>query len=325
MRLGFSWVPALLVLMAAGHASGQVETLARTGFGNSTSWNWPTGTWEVAAVLFDANGQPVGGLSAGFSTTLPGTLFPAGVTVDMLASAPDTSHKIRVYRVQGTLESGTFGADYAAYSCDAGGGVIADFCDAVTSASLIAGTGCLREPDFLGTGTVPGGGEGVGELARTGFGNSPSWNWPAGTWEVAAVLLDSNGQPVGGLSPGFSTTLPGTLYPAGVSVDMLASAPNASHRIRVLRKQGAILGPRDRDAEIADFPCDDGGGGIAAICDADSAASYIDGEIGQLRDPDFSPMMVPVPSLGAAGTVLLLSTLLGVGAALLAGGRTARS
>jgi hypothetical protein len=139
------------------------------------------------------------------------------------------------------------------------------------------------------------------------------------------VLLDKSGQPVGGLAGGFSVTLSGTTYPAFVQVDMLATAAKASHRIRVLRKQGLITGPDDPDADVADFPCDDGGGGISAICDAESAASPIDGGSGFLREPDFSTVIPfpPVPSLGAAAMALLAAGLAGSGIARLATGRGA--
>ena len=310
------WLTAILSFLVTGVASAQVESITRGGLGNNPTWNWPAGTWEVAGLLLDGGGQPVGGLSLGYSYTHSGTTYPAFVTVDMLATAPDASHWIRVYRVQGTLAPGSVGADYADYSCDAGGGLIADFCDANTSASSINGNGQLRETDFIGTGTVPGGGVGVAVITRGGLGNSPAWNWPAGTWDVVAVLLDGSGQPIGGLSLGYTYTHSGTTYPAFVTVDMLASALSSNHTIRVLRKQGPITGPTDPDAEVADFPCDDGGGGLAAICDADSASSLIDGTgVGRLRDPDFSPMgTIPlVPSLDGFGIGLLAAVLLGAG------------
>ncbi len=312
----------MTVLLGAASASAQVQSIDRGGLGNSASRNWPAGTWEVAALLLDSSGQPVGGLSAGFTVTLFGTTYPAFVTVDMVTAAPDTSHTIRVYRVQGTLEPGTFGADYADYSCDAGGGMIEEFCDAASSGSPIDGNGALSQEDFLGTGTVPGGGKGVGRLTRNGLGNSPSRNWPAGNWEVAAFLIDGKGRPVGDLSAGFSVTLSGTTYPAFVNVDMLASPRSASSRIRVLRKQGSLTGPEDLNAEFADFSCDDGTGGIVAHCDAESAASPIGGGIGFLGDADFSPTVPfpPVPSLHRVGVGLLVAFLLAGGAA-----RAARS
>ncbi len=91
----------------------------------------------------------------------------------------------------------------------------------------------------------------VQSIDRGGLGNSPSRNWPAGTWEVAAFLIDGKGRPVGDLSAGFSVTLSGTTYPAFVNVDMLASARSASSRIRVLRKQGSLTGLEDLDADFA--------------------------------------------------------------------------
>ncbi len=300
-----------------------VGALTRGGLGNSPSWNWPAGTWEVAALLLDAEGELVGGLSQGYAYTHSGTTYPAFVGVDMLASAPDASHWIRVYRKQGTLAPGTFGADYAEYSCDAGSGVLEDFCDADSAGSNIdGGSGLLPEPDFAATGTVLGGGEGVGALTRTGLGNSPSWNWPAGTWEVVAYLVDGAGQPIGGLSQGYSYTHSGTTYPAFVRVDMLSSAPSGAWAIRVLRKQGPITDPFDYDAEFADYGCSDGLGGVAEACDADTAASLVNDFNGHLREPDFRPLTPTlVPLLGPVERALLVGLVLASAAAALASRR----
>lgn len=137
---------------------------------------------------------------------------------------------------------------------------------------------------------------GVASITRGGLGNAPTWNWPAGTWFVAAVLLDESGSVIGGLSQGFSVVTSGSVYPAFVEVEMLATATSLD-RIRVFRKQSAIS-PGDTGVEFADYLCDDGGGGVEAICDA-SAPSPVGGGFGQLRETEFTGVgTVPDGSLG---------------------------
>ena len=162
----------------------------------------------------------------------------------------------------------------------------------------------------------------VASITRGGLGNSPSWNWPAGTWNVAAVLVDANGAPIGGLSAGYSYTHSGTTYPAFVTVDMLSSAPSGAWAIRVLRKQGPITDPFDFDAEFADYGCSDGLGGVADACDADTAASLVNDFSGHLREPDFRPLTPTlVPLLGPVERALLVGLMLVSAAAALASRR----
>ncbi|MDJ0847045.1 MAG: hypothetical protein QNK04_01550 [Myxococcota bacterium] len=61
----------------------------------------------------------------------------------------------------------------------------------------------------------------------------------------------------------------------------------------------------------------DGAGGIAAACDAEPAASRMDGGSRFLRDPDSSPAepFPPVPSLDATGVAVLVALLLCIGGA----------
>jgi hypothetical protein len=91
---------------------------------------------------------------------------------------------------------------------------------------------------------------------------------------------------VGGLSEGFTVTLNGAAFPSAVTIDMLQTAP-ASHKIRVFRKIGSI-NPGDTGVEYADFSCDEGGGSVSAICDADSGPSLVDGGTGYLKEEFFT-------------------------------------
>lgn len=94
----------------------------------------------------------------------------------------------------------------------------------------------------------------VTSIATGGSANVPAWNWPAGTYQVKAVLLDATLSPIGGLSTGFSFGATGSVHPSLVTYT-LVSAPVTSSTIRFYRTTNATLNPGDTNVAFADFVC----------------------------------------------------------------------
>jgi hypothetical protein len=280
-----------------GGAAG-LAAITRAGLGNVPDWNWPVGTWYVRGVLLNEHGHAVGQLSEGFSVALTGTTFPSSVDAEVFGTAP-AGARIRVFRSLEPIAPGDVGVAFADFLCDDGDGGTQAVCDPLSGASPVGGTGYLREIDFAAVGAVPNGSLGVAAITRNGLGNVPSWNWPAGTWYVTAVLMNAAGEALNIPLPGFQVTLSGTTFPSSVEVQVFANA-TPSQYLRVFRSQGPIL-PGDTGVEYADFPCD-AGPGVESWCDALTGASLI-GDTGYLREIDFTATgTVPVTAVAVAET-----------------------
>ncbi len=97
----------------------------------------------------------------------------------------------------------------------------------------------------------------AGQVTSIDFGsnaNVAQWNWPAGTYQVKAVLLDATLNPIGALSTGFSFSTPGSLNPGSVTYT-LVSAPASTSTIRFYRTTNATLTAGDTNVAFADFAC----------------------------------------------------------------------
>lgn len=273
-----------------------VASIARNGFGNDPSLNWPAGTWYVTAIQLDESGGAVGKLVSGFNMTLLGSSYRAFVDLEMLATAPAT-HRVRVFRKQSLIVPGDSNVEFADYLCDDGGGGLAALCDASAPSPVGGGFGALSDSDFTGVGAVPNGEPGVALISVDGSGNDPTFNWSAGTWHVKAILMDGWGNAVGNLSDGVIMVNPGNAYPAFVSVQMRRSAPS-TYRIRVFRNLGPIS-QGDTNVEFADFGCDDPD--TPKSCDFLSGGSLISDANGRLKETDFTGVgVVPDGAIGVA-------------------------
>lgn len=104
----------------------------------------------------------------------------------------------------------------------------------------------------LGFSTVAAGQ--VTSIASGANANVTAWNWPAGTDQVKAVLLDATLNPIGALSAGFSFSATGNIHPGSVTYT-LVSAPAASSTIRFYRTTNATLTRGDTNVAFADFAC----------------------------------------------------------------------
>jgi hypothetical protein len=104
------------------------------------------------------------------------------------------------------------------------------------------------------------------DLQIDGNGNLGLSNWPAGTWQVRAVLVNQDGD----FQTGLSTELTynnqfGTICPAFVSVQTNFIQPQLGWSIRVYRLNGAPILPATPNVDYATYSCNDAGN-LAAYC-----------------------------------------------------------
>lgn len=100
-------------------------------------------------------------------------------------------------------------------------------------------------------------------MSYNGGGNSPSYNWPAGTWYTRGIYVTGSGAFVGTLGPAHSQTFSGSLYPL-FKITVSASA-QTSYSLRIYRKLGSDFNMASLPALHADYSCN-AGGTLAAYC-----------------------------------------------------------
>ena len=91
----------------------------------------------------------------------------------------------------------------------------------------------------------------ISSLAQGTIFDSPTLNWPDGTWYVRAILLDESKNQVGVLSPEINFVLNSNW--TSVNVTMASSAPT-TYFIRFYRSNSSISGG-DLNTEYVDFSC----------------------------------------------------------------------
>jgi len=218
----------------------------------------------VRAVLLDGE-FPVGELTPGFDFNATGSNYPAGVTVSLFANGFPTD-KIRIYRKLGPIFPGDPNLEYADVLCVAGSGNLEPLCQPFQTLPIDNKQGHLPNDAFVGTADVPPSARpGSATINVTGYAAASSLeSWPYGIYELAAILLDRQGQPLGDLSSTTQFGSGGNIYPVaqiGTSIDAASS-----DRIRIFHTTGQFI--PGQSYPYTDYFCNDGNGGVLPGCQA---------------------------------------------------------